>query len=199
MNPRALILLLAAVVAVLLAGAYAWRTTGEHEPHADSQPIAAIGGPFQLTDQNGRAVDESVLQGKWSAVFFGFTYCPDVCPGTLQTLNAAADQLGANAQNFQIVFVSVDTQRDNPEQMKAYLEAQRLAPSTLGLTGTPGQIAAVAKAYRTYYALEGSGDDLQVSHMNTVYLMDPQGRFVKPLNYGLTPDQMAGLIKDAMA
>ena len=202
MNARRLILILAAAAAVLLALAYAWRTTSERGPVEDqvhaAAPTVAIGGPFQLTDQDGRPVDQTALNGKWSAVFFGFTHCPDVCPGTLQALNAAAGQLGPKARDFQIVFVSVDTQRDNPEQMKAYLEAQDLAPGTLGLTGTPGQIAAVAKAYRTYYALEGEGDALNVTHMNTVYLMDPQGRFSKPLNYGLSPEQMADLIRDAM-
>ena len=93
MKARALILLFAAVAAVLLAGAYAWRTMREHEV----EQTVAIGGPFQLTDQDGRTLDEGVLEGRWSAVFFGFTHCPDVCPGTLQALDVAAGQLGPKA------------------------------------------------------------------------------------------------------
>lgn len=193
-NRRSLILLFAAVAAVLLAGAYAWRATDNHQAE---QPVA-IGGPFQLTDQDGRAVDQSVLEGKWSAVFFGFTHCPDVCPGTLQALDVAAGQLGPKAKDFQIVFVGVDARRDTPQQMKAYLEAQSLSAPTIGLSGTPGQIAAAAKAYRAYYAVEGEGDDTMVSHSNAIYLMDPKGRFVTPLHYDLPPDQLAGKIREAM-
>ena len=195
MKARALILVFVALAAVFLAGAYAWRTTREHE----QEQTVAIGGPFQLTDQNGRAVDESVLKGKWSAVFFGFTYCPDVCPTTLQALNAASDQLGGKADDFQIVFFSVDPKRDTPEQMKAYLDAQGLRPQTLGLTGTPGQVAAVAKAYRTYYAREGEGDDYTVTHTNVVYLMNPRGRFDRPLRFDTTPGQIADQIREAMS
>lgn len=194
MKARGLILLFVAIAAVFLAGAIAWRTTRGHEV----ERAVAIGGPFQLTDQNGRAVDENVLKGRWSAVFFGFTYCPDVCPATLQTLNAAAEQLGPKAKDFQVVLVSVDPGRDTPEQMKAYLEAQGLRPGTLGLTGTPGQVASVAKVYRAYYAQEGDGDDYTVTHTNVVYLMDPKGRFDRPLRPDMTPDQLAGEIREAM-
>jgi protein SCO1/2 len=82
---------------------------------------ALIGGPFQLVDQDGRTVNQGVLNGKWSAVFFGYTYCPDVCPTTLQTLAQAKVALGAAARDLQVVFVSVDPDRDTPAQMKAYL------------------------------------------------------------------------------
>lgn len=195
MKARGLILLFAAVAAVFLAGAIAWRTTRGHEV----QQAVAVGGPFHLTDQNGRAVDESVLKGKWSAVFFGFTYCPDVCPTTLQTLNAAAEWLGPQAKDFQVVFISVDPGRDTPEQMKAYLDAQGLRPQTLGLTGTPGEVASVAKAYRAYYAREGEGDDYTVTHTNVVYLMNPRGRFERPLRFDTTPNQIASQIRDSMS
>jgi protein SCO1/2 len=194
MKARALILVFVALAALALAGAYAWRTTREHEV----EQTVAIGGPFQLTDQNGRAVDESVLEGKWSAVFFGFTNCPDVCHGTLQALDVAAGQLGPKAKDFQIVFVGVDSRRDTPAQMKAYMEAQSLSAPAIGLTGTPGQIAAVAQTYRAYYAIEGEGDETAVSHSNAIYLMDPKGRFVTPLHYDLPPDQLAGEIREAM-
>ena len=194
MKARALILVFVALAAVFLAGAYAWRTTREHE----QEQTVAIGGPFQLTDQNGRAVDEGVLKGKWSAVFFGFTYCPDVCPTTLQALNAASDQLGGKADDFQIVFISVDPKRDTPEQLKAYLEAQNLRPGTVALTGTQPQIVSVTKAYRAYYELVGTGEDYTVNHSTVAYLMNPKGEFERPLSYGLTPDQMAEQIRDAM-
>ena len=92
MTRQRVFLLIACIVGVFIAGALAWRA-GVFDGQ-DAQ-AGAVGGPFQLVDQTGRPVDESVLKGKWSVVFFGFTYCPDVCPGTLQARTAAHDQLGA--------------------------------------------------------------------------------------------------------
>jgi len=198
MNRRRSILLLVTFVAALGAVWLGWKISPLRHQEA-AQETSLIGGPFQLVDQNGRAVDQGVLKGKWSAVFFGFTYCPDVCPGTLQALNAAADQLGGEARDFQIVFISVDPDRDTPAQVKTYLEGQNLRPGTLGLSGTREQVDAVAKAYRVYYEKAGEGEDYTVNHTSTVYLMNPRGGFDRPLSYGLTPEQMAEQIEKAMA
>jgi len=164
-------------------------------PAADIQ----IGGPFQLVDQDGRRVDQAMLKGKWTAVFFGFTYCPDVCPTTLQTLGAAAKVLGASAKNLQIVFVSVDPGRDSPKALKAYLASPGFPKGVMGLTGTPQQIADTAKAYRVYFAKEGEGETYLVNHTSLIYLMNPEGKFAKVLAYGLTPDETANQIRLAMA
>jgi len=164
-------------------------------PAADVQ----IGGPFQLVDQDGRRVDQAMLKGKWTAVFFGFTYCPDVCPTTLQTLGAAAKVLGASAKNLQIVFVSVDPGRDSPKALKAYLASPGFPKGVMGLTGTPQQIADTAKAYRVYFAKEGEGETYLVNHTSLIYLMNPEGKFAKVLAYGLTPDETANQIRLAMA
>ncbi|MGE5501859.1 MAG: SCO family protein, partial [Ignavibacteriales bacterium] len=161
-------------------------------------PPSDIGGAFQLTDQDGRAVDQDVLRGKWNAIFFGFTYCPDLCPTTLHTLSAAATLLGGDAKDFRIVFVSVDPERDNPKQMKAYLDAQGLPAGTLGLTGTPEQTAQVAKAYKVFYQKVGTGPDYEVNHTGVIYLMDPKGRFVSALGPAMSPQEMAGQIEKAM-
>jgi protein SCO1/2 len=161
-------------------------------------PPSAIGGAFTLVDQDGRTVDQTVLNGKWSVVFFGFTYCPDVCPTTLQALNGATDLLGADAKKLRIVFISVDPERDTPAVMKAYAEVNRLPPGSLALTGSKAQTDAVAKAYRVYYAKSGEGADYTINHTSAAYLMDPKGRFVAPLGYGMTPEQLAGQIRAAM-
>lgn len=159
---------------------------------------AEVGGPFRLTDQNGRTVTEKVLEGKWSAIFFGFTYCPDVCPTTLQTLAEAQERLGPRGKDFQVVFISVDPERDTPAQLKAYLESPAFPKGTIGLTGTPQQVAAVAKEYRTYYAKRGSGPDYQIDHLAAVYLMNKRGRYDRILAGGLGPDEIARQVKDAM-
>jgi len=179
-----------------LAGTIGWRLYDR----IPQEPPPVLGGPFELIDQNGRKVDEDVLEGKWSAVFFGFTYCPDVCPLTLQALTEARELLGPKGKNLRIVFISVDPGRDTPKQMKAYLGAQDLPPGTLGLTGTPEQVAQVAQAYRVYYGVSGDpeSDTYTVNHSTAAYLMDPKGRYDRVLGYGMTPEQMAEQITDAM-
>jgi protein SCO1/2 len=157
-----------------------------------------IGGPFQLVDQNGRPRDQSMLKGKWTAVFFGYTFCPDVCPTTLQTLGETQDRLGPKAERFQVVFITVDPERDTPAQLKTYLSSQAFPKGAIGLTGTPAQVAAAAKAYRTYFQKQGTGPDYSVQHVSAVYLMDPKGRFSRVLTFGLTPDEAARQISDAM-
>jgi protein SCO1/2 len=162
-------------------------------------PKAAIGGPFQMVDQNGTPQSEAVLQGKWSAVFFGYTYCPDVCPTTLQALAEVKKQLGAKGDAFQVVFVSVDPARDTPAQMKTYLDNQAFPQGVVGLTGTDEQVAATAKAYKVYYHKAGSGEGYTVDNVAYTYLMDPKGQFVRIIGSGDTPDDITYEIAQAMA
>ena len=167
-------------------------------PVAASGPGAAPGGPFHLVDQTGRPVDQSVLKGKWSAVYFGYTYCPDVCPTTLTTLGGAIDRMGGQAKDFQVVFITVDPHRDTPAQMKNYLSSSEFPRGVVGLTGTDAQIAQVAQAYRVYYQKAGTGDAYSVDHSSAIYLMDPKGQFDTVIPYGLTPDQAKDSIVKAM-
>jgi len=188
-----LVLILACLVGLAVTAGLAWKA-GVFK----SQPTAAVGGPFQLVDQNGAPATEKALKGKWSAVFFGFTYCPDVCPGTLQGLAAATDQLGPKAKDFQIVFISIDPGRDTAAQMKTYLSADYVPKSTIGLTGTQEQVATAAKAYKVYYAKVGDGPGYTMDHSTAIYLMDPKGRFKTVIPYNLPPDEIARRVKDAM-
>ncbi|MDR6532145.1 protein SCO1/2 [Caulobacter rhizosphaerae] len=185
---------MAGLLAVLVAGGLILRTGVLDK----APPPSLVGGPFQLVDQNGKPTTEAALKGQWNAVFFGFTYCPDVCPGTLQALAAASDQLGPKAKDLRIVFISVDPDRDKPQAVKDFLSGPTLPKTILGLTGTPEQTAAAAKAYRVYYKKAGDGPDYSVDHSTAVYLMDPKGRFVKVIPYNLPPDEIARQIRDAM-
>jgi len=192
------------IAAVLIAGATWWitrdRTGGALAPNSGrvvSTGKAAVGGPFRLVDQNGRAVDEGVLRGKWSVVFFGFTFCPDVCPTTLQALEATKAQLGTAAKDLQVVFVTIDPERDTPPVLKAYLDS--VGPKgVVGLTGTPEQVASAAKAYRVYYRKNGEGSDYTMDHSTAAYLMNPRGEFELALPYGMAPAEQARLIRGAM-
>lgn len=185
-----------AAAVVLGLGGLIWLETsvGRSPP---TPPPSAIGGPFAMTDQDGRRVDQHILDGRWSAVFFGYTYCPDVCPATLQALSAAAQKLGPNAKDFQVVFVTVDPERDTPAQMKTYIAAEDLKVPTLGLTGSAADVAAIAKDYKVYYARSGKPPNYTMDHSAAVYLMDPKGRFVSPLTNAMAPDQIAGEILKA--
>jgi protein SCO1/2 len=167
-------------------------------PGSVTSQASAVGGPFQLVDQTGRAVDQSVLTGKWSAVYFGYTYCPDVCPATLTTLGGAIDRMGARAKDFQVVFITVDPHRDTPSQLKNYLSSSEFPRGVIGLTGTDAQVARVAQAYKVYYQKAGTGDAYSVDHSSAIYLMDPRGRFDTVIPYGLTPDQAKDSIVRAM-
>lgn len=158
---------------------------------------AAIGGPFHLVDQNGKAVDEKVLKGKWSAVFFGFTYCPEACPTTLFALGQTEKLL--NAKDFQTVFVSVDPARDTPAQLSTYLSNSAFPRAAVGLTGTSDQVASVAKAYHVFYQKAGEGPGYTINHSTITYLMSPRGRFVCVIPYGAPPEVMTKMIKSAMA
>ena len=198
MSKRSLIIIaLVAVLGLAVGGAMVWRMSGT--PSAGSAGgQTEVGGPFELVNQDGQPVDESILQGKWSVVFFGFTYCPDICPGTLQAVSVAEDELGARAKDLQVVFISVDPERDTPEQLKTYLSLDAFPDDVIGLTGTPEQVAAATKAYYVYYRKNGEGPDYTVDHSTAAYLMDPQGRFNRVLAYGLPPQEMARLIRTAM-
>ena len=199
--PRRSILLFAGaciVIAVALAIVTLVVVSGREraaggEMVATGQPL--VGGDFQLVDQEGRPVDQTILNGKWSLVFFGFTYCPDVCPTTMQVLGAAQQQLGPKADKFQVVFISVDPERDTPEQIKTYLSNEVFPKGTIGLTGTPEQVAAAAKAYRVYYKKVPQGDDYTMDHTGILYLMDPQGRFMTHFTPNTPPADMAARIR----
>jgi protein SCO1/2 len=194
-----LILLAGALAASLATSACSRSSNGGGGGTVASSGEALIGGPFQLVDQNGKPTDQNVLKGKWSAVFFGYTYCPDVCPTTLQALAQAETKLGAKANQLQVVFISVDPERDTPTQMKTYLSTPAFPKGTIGLTGTPAQVAAAAKAYRVYYQKDGAGDGYSVAHSSVVYLMNPAGKFDRALTESQTPSEVAAQIGQAMA
>jgi protein SCO1/2 len=146
-----------------------------------AQQIAAVGGPFKLIDQNGKAVSDQDLKGRPFLVFFGFTHCPDVCPTTLFDVSEMLRALGPDADRTRALFITVDPERDTPAVMKDYLSS--FDPHLAGLTGDPAAIATVAKAYRVYYKkVPLDGGEYTMDHTAIVYLMDKEGRFVSPFS-----------------
>lgn len=187
------IIALVAVAILTLAGAVWWRGAAPHAP-----PASDIGGPWRLTDENGARVDESILKGKWSVVYFGYTFCPDVCPTTLAALAQAMDALGPRARGLQVVFITVDPARDTPGQLRAYLSNSSFPRGAVGLTGSVADIKSAASEYHVYFSRQGVGPNYSVDHTSVLYLMDPQGRFVRPISSG-RPSEIAGQLAAAMS
>ena len=155
---------------------------------------AAIGGPFQLTDQSGQTVTENSLQGHPTLIFFGFTHCPDVCPTSLFEISEVLRAMGKDADSVNAYFISVDPERDNPATMKDYLSS--FDPHLKGLTGDPEVLAKVLTEYRVYAKKVPLKDgDYTMDHTALVYLMDRNGRFVAPFNLKRTPEEAAADLK----
>jgi protein SCO1/2 len=167
-------------------------------PEGQTDKPQSVGGPFVLTDQNGARATQSLLRGKWSLVFFGYTYCPDVCPVTLSNLGAAIGKMGPEASGVQVVFITVDPDRDTSAKLKTYLSSPSFPSGMIGLTGTHAQIMDVAHAYHVYFRKAGNGPGYTVDHTSVVYLMNPRGQFDRPVDVGSTPDAVARQIESAM-
>lgn len=178
------------------------------KPSAPS--AAAIGGPFTLVDHEGRPVTEEYFKGRFMLVYFGYTFCPDVCPTALTDMGDALGILGQAADKVTPVFITVDPDRDTPEHMKEYLKF--FHPRMVGLTGTPEQTAAALKAYKVFAAkaaapepehdhpegqkpgdghTHGDGDDYLVDHTSIIYLMGPDGAYKTHFSHGAGAEDVA--------
>ena len=187
------------LVGALFVSLYLWRLGDAREAQltavGEQTGVADIGGPFALIDQDGVPRTEQDFLGRHMLVFFGFTYCPDVCPTTLAVLSAALGELGPVADDIVPVLITVDPARDTPEALKPYLSA--FGPNFVGLTGTEEQIAAVADAYHAYYeTVEGEGGDYTLNHSTAIYLMGPDGKFVTNYSLDMGPDAIAADLRN---
>ena len=198
--PSRHILLFSIVILLLSAGLAAYSLFGIRGTAIQTGTgEALVGGPFTLVDQTGKSITDKDFRGKYMLIFFGYTYCPDVCPTELQVMMAALDTLGPRAAEVQPIFITIDPDRDTPEVMQSYVE--NFGPSLVGLTGTAEQIAQVAKAYRVYYAKSGNTktQDYLMDHSSIIYLMGPDGVFMKHFTYTTDAAALAEGIAGAMA
>lgn len=190
------------IVTIALFGAIAtWNGYNLLRPQATTRTsgTALVGGPFNLVRQDGIRITEKDLQGHYSLIFFGYTYCPDVCPAGLQVMSAALEKLGGRADNIQPVFITIDPERDTAEVLASYVE--NFHPRLIGLTGSAEDVARAAKAYRVYYAKakgEEAGEDYLMDHSSIIYLMGPKGEFVKHFTYTSDADALAKAIGTAI-
>lgn len=153
---------------------------------------ALVGGPFTLTDQTGKRVTDRDFHGKLMLVFFGFTNCPDVCPTALQVMAAALDRLGPGAERVTPVLISVDPEHDTPARLATYVAS--FHPRLVGLTGSPAEIDAVAKAYRVYIKKvpdPKSTAGYTIDHSSIIYVMGPDGAYKTHFTHATSPAAMA--------
>ena len=186
---RVLLVCAAFAAGLVLCFAVVLLVTGRGSAPRIGAP-SAVGGPFRLTDQNGKTITDQDLKGRPFLVFFGFTHCPEVCPTALFDISEILERLGPDAAKVNALFITVDPERDTPEKLKEYLSS--FNPRLIGVGGDAEALAAVAKAYRVYYKKIPLKDgDYTMDHTAIVYLMDKNGQFVAPFNLKRRPEDAA--------
>jgi cytochrome oxidase Cu insertion factor (SCO1/SenC/PrrC family) len=156
---------------------------------------APVGGPYELTDQTGRRRTDADFRGKLVVLYFGYTYCPDVCPTELQSISLALDNLGAAAESVQPLFITVDPERDTPARLAEFVSS--FHPRLVGLTGSVADIRKTAIEYRTFFVKNGATapGEYSVDHTGFIYLVGKDGRYLGFLPPGVAPDEIADAIR----
>ncbi|HEX9646484.1 MAG TPA: SCO family protein [Alphaproteobacteria bacterium] len=193
MTAKALAFAFAIAATVAFAFVLAW---GPDAPvrEAGRTGTPAIGGPFTLVDGDGRTVTDADFRGRTLVVYFGYSFCPDVCPTTLAIMARAIDLLGADGEAVVPVFITVDPARDTPAVVGAYVA--NFHPRMVGLTGSAEQVEAAAKAYKVYYAkaeteAAAGSDEYLMDHSSIIFLIGPDGRYLDHFTGGTGADQLA--------
>lgn len=166
----------------------------------NAPPPSTIAMPadVKLNDQNGRPFTAASLNGKPTAIFFGFTYCPEICPTTLTDMGVRLAAMGKAADDLNVVFVTIDPARDTADQLKTYLSS--FDPRVLGVTGPAAEIEKMAKGFRVYYRrIDQEGGEYTMDHSTAIYLLDRKGRFVEPIAYQEPNDSAVRKLKALVA
>ena len=182
------------VIALFVAGFAAAYSIRFQSDGSRTEGRALIGGPFSLSDTDGKRVTDRDFRGKLMLVFFGYTHCPDVCPTEMQNMADVMEKLGPDAKQVAPVFISVDPVRDTPELLAAYVK--NFSPLITGLTGSQDEVVSAAKAYRVYFKkADGSTDNYTVDHSVFVYLMDRDGNYLTHFMFNTPAETMVSVIK----
>jgi protein SCO1/2 len=199
MRSRIITVVLAGFLIGALGGAAALvLTSAAPGPKVETSGKALIGGPFALTDPEGKTVTDQDFRGKHMLVFFGFTNCPDICPAELQVMAASLEELGNKADKVAPIFITLDPERDTPQAVGAYVK--NFGPRFIGLSGSPQDIDKAAKAYRVAYSkfVPEGGDAAKgysVDHTAFVYFMSPDGQYITHFPYGTPAARMTETLR----
>jgi protein SCO1 len=187
------------LMAAAVAGGLLWHES-EILPKLGQTIVSgqiAVGGPYALTDQDGHARASSDFRGKYQLIYFGYTFCPDVCPTTLAIIAAAMDKLGPTQDRIVPIFITIDPARDKPAVLKKYLAA--FGPRFVGLTGTDEQLAPVEKEFRVFAQKQNlSGGTYSMNHSSVIYLLGPDGKLVSFYDEAASPDELAKDIRQKL-
>lgn len=196
MSRNGLIALVAGVLVAIVAGWWLSEIVVEMADEGDKPVVstgeARVGGPFTLVGQDGKTVTDEDFRGRYLLIYFGFTFCPDVCPTELSIMATAIETLGEDGEKIQPIFITIDPERDTPEIMARYVPL--FHPRLVGLTGSPEQIAEAANAYHVFYRKaedESSPQDYTMDHSSIVFLMGPNGEYLKLFPPATAPEKMA--------
>jgi len=157
--------------------------------------VAKVGGPFRLTDQTGKTVTERDFRGRYMLIYFGYSFCPDVCPTTLGVMAEALQKLGSDSSRVVPIFITIDPERDTPKVLADYMKA--FGPQFVGLTGSPAAIKEVEKEYSVYAVKrpldpsKGNAGGYGMDHSSVLYLMGPNGKLVSFYDEAISPDDLA--------
>ena len=201
---RNVFIAVAAVIALSAFGLSSWilfdRLTEEKTITGEGVMAVPVntGGPFELISNKNEKVTQEAFKGKHALVYFGFSFCPDICPTGLQTIAAGIDKAGDKAKDVVPVFISVDPERDTPDQLNQYVDL--FHPRMVGLTGAEAKIKDVAKKFRVYYAIRKDVDEenYPVDHSSFTYLMDPNWKLIAVFRHNATPENIADVLKQVL-
>lgn len=194
---RGPILILAAIVAVVVGLGLGFLIPVSKPDLEVSQSI--IGGPFEMVNHLGETVTQETFKGRHMLVYFGYTFCPDVCPTELQSMTVALNDMGKKADAITPVFVTIDPARDDVAAVRDYIGF--FHPRLVGLTGTPEQVKTITDAFGVFYARArdtGETSDYLMDHSSLIFLMDEEGRYVTHIRTGTSPEVMARQLSDAL-
>lgn len=176
--------ILALATVAIVAAIVGWVSFDWYSSRNSGQ---AFGDPFTLVDQHGEEITEAAFRGQPSALFFGFTYCPEICPTTLFELDGWLKEMGPEGENIRAYFVTVDPERDTPEVMNAYVG--NVSDRITGITGEPARVEAMAKSFGIYMnRVELEGGDYTMDHTASIILLNSSGDFLGTIAYGENPD-----------
>jgi cytochrome oxidase Cu insertion factor (SCO1/SenC/PrrC family) len=187
------------LVTLLLAAALGGYALWSSRSMTTGSGVALVGGPFTMVNHKGETVSDLTFRGRPMLLFFGFTYCPDICPTELQVMTAAIADLGEAGKDIQPILVTVDPERDTPEVLASYVS--NFGDNVIGLTGSSAQVAAIAQAYRVFYAKRDNPKDPEnylMDHSSIIFLMAPNGKFLKHFSYTTDAKALATGLKLAL-
>lgn len=195
---RLIIAIMAALSVIAVIAIFTWRSMTPTPDVAFGTVTSvkipakiAVGGPFRLTGHHGKPVADTDFRGQFMLISFGYTFCPDVCPTTLQTISAAMDSLGADSAALQPIFITVDPERDTVDSLSTYVDS--FHPKLIGLTGAKAETDKIASLFKVYHRKVNAeeGDDYTIDHSAFIYLMGPDGKFLTMFRHNASPDALA--------